>query len=249
MSFGGVRALDDVSLAVTEGTVHGILGPNGSGKTTLLNAICGFVRSSGEIWVGERLVSRVPTHRRIAIGLGRTFQNPRTTTALTVRELLLVGEHVRGTLAWWKVALAPRVADRELAMAHERATALIEQIGLDPQILDTRLTDLPAGVMKMVDLIRALVAEPTVLLVDEATSGMNEAEIEHLKVVLGDLRRHGVALVIVEHNVGFVADVCESITVLDMGRRICEGAPNEVLAREDVVRAYMGETSAGSAAG
>jgi branched-chain amino acid transport system ATP-binding protein len=242
VSFGGVHALTDVSITIPPGRVHGIIGPNGSGKTTLLNALSGFVRVSGGLYLDGQEITRMAAHRRAARGLGRTFQNPRGDHTLTVREVMRLGEHLRRLQPWWMVALAPRLADRAWEESNARACAFLAQVGLDESVLDSRLIDLPSGVMKMVDIGRALLGEPRVLLLDEPTSGMNEGEIEQLREVLNSIKTEDVTIVLVEHNLRFVSRTCETVTVLDGGRVLGEGVLDEVLANPDVVRAYIGES-------
>lgn len=242
--FGGLVALQDVSLAVTEGSVHGLLGPNGSGKTTLLNAASGFVRSSGEVRLFGEPLSRRPAHQRAGLGLLRTFQNPKLVQHLTVGELLRMGEHVRGVRPWWMVTALP-VADRRARLAGRgRAERALDQLGLDAGLLGAAIHELPQGVLKMVDIARALMADPRVLLLDEPSSGMSEQEIAELRNRLGGLRAGGTTLVLVEHNLGLVTAVCDTVTVLNLGRTICTGPTAEVFARPDVTDAFLG-TSGG----
>jgi ABC-type branched-subunit amino acid transport system ATPase component len=241
--FGGVHALEDVAVDVRPAEVHGLVGPNGSGKTTILNAICGFVAAEGEIALAGERIDGLAVHRRMALGLGRTFQNPRPVRELTVRDLMRIGEHQRGTQPWWQVALMPRAADRAQRATNERATRLLATLGLSVGLLDEQLVNLPSGVLKMVDIARALMGTPRVLLLDEPTSGMNEAEIGLLHAALGELRTGAMTIVLVEHNLRFMFDICDAMTVLDTGRVIGAGTPAEVFRREDVIRAYLGTES------
>lgn len=244
VSFGGVRALTDVSLSVTSERVHGIIGPNGSGKTTLLNALSGFVRVSGGIYLDGHEITRMAPHRRAAGGLGRTFQNPRGDHTLSVRQMLRLGEHLRRVQPWWMVALAPTVADRAWAQSDARAREFVRRAGLDESILNSRLTDLSAGVMKMIDIGRALLGRPRVLLLDEPTSGMNESEIARLRTILEELRTEGATVVLVEHNLRFVSMTCDVVTALSGGRVMTEGSLETVLGNKEVVEAYLGGASA-----
>jgi ABC-type branched-subunit amino acid transport system ATPase component len=241
VQFGGVKALTDVSFDVQGSEVHGLVGPNGSGKTTILNAVCGFIPAQGEVQVGGTRIERLASHRRMAMGLGRTFQNPRSSQGLTVRDLMRIGEHLRSVQPWWQVALVPRAADRALAASNERGAELLEMLGLPGRLLDEHVSRLPSGVLKIVDIARALMGTPRVLLLDEPTSGMNDAEIDVLHSALKHLRRSDVTIVLVEHNLRFMFDICDSMTVLNTGAVVARGAPAEVFAREDVIRAYMGE--------
>jgi branched-chain amino acid transport system ATP-binding protein len=241
VQFGGIKAISDVTVEVRGSEVHGLVGPNGSGKTTILNAICGFVAADGAIHVGETRIDRLPSHRRMATGLGRTFQNPRSSQGLTVRDLMRIGEHLRSVQPWWQVALTPRAADRALGASNQRAVRLLEMLGLPGRVLDDQVSRLPSGVLKIVDIARAMMGSPRLLLLDEPTSGMNDAEIEILHGALQRLRSSDVTIVLVEHNLRFMFDICDSMTVLNMGAVVARGAPAEVFAREDVIRAYMGE--------
>jgi branched-chain amino acid transport system ATP-binding protein len=243
VQFGGVHAVQDVTLSVAAARVHGLVGPNGSGKTTVLNAICGFVDTAGEIEVGGSRIERMPSARRMALGLGRTFQNPRPTRDLTVRELLRIGEHLRKVQPWWQVALTPWAADRALRASSRRATQMLELVGLEAALLDERLINLSAGVLKMVDIARALMAQPSALLLDEPTSGMNETEIDILHDALQELRKTSLTLLLIEHNLDFMFDICDEMTVLETGRIVASGEPESVFREEAVIRAYMGNAA------
>jgi ABC-type branched-subunit amino acid transport system ATPase component len=238
--FGGVSALNTVSLSVAPGSIHGVIGPNGSGKTTFLNAVCGFVRCSGDIRLLGRSVVGLPPHRRIGMGLGRTFQNPKVGEDLTVRDLLRIGEYRLGTRPFWKEAFAPWLAEADRKQAQHRASRTLDELGIDLASLDIAATSLPQGTLKLLDLARALLGAPKVLLLDECTSGLNEAEI----IVMREQMRRprgNITLIVVEHNVQFLSDVCDHVTVLDAGQRIADGTIVDVLKLPEVVKAYMGE--------
>lgn len=243
VQFGGVRAVSEMSVRVLPATVHGLLGPNGSGKTTMLNAACGFVRSTGQVRLHGELLSGKAPHQRAKMGLLRTFQNPKLVPHLTVAELLRMGEHAQGVRPWWLVAANP-VADRKARQAaRAHAESVLQLLRLDPAILGARIDSLPQGVVKMVDVARALMAEPKVLLLDEPSSGMSEAEIDGLRERLLTLKARGTALVLVEHNIGLVEAVCDEVTVLDLGTFVCTGPPAEVLERDDVIEAFLGTSA------
>lgn len=243
VSFGGVRAVTDMALAVQPATVHGLLGPNGSGKTTVLNAACGFVRSTGRVRLHGQMISGASPHRRAQMGLLRTFQNPKLVPHLTVAELLRMGEHAQGVRPWWLVAANPFADHKARRAGRAHAESVLEQLHLDPAILGARIDSLPQGVLKMVDIARALMAEPKVLLLDEPSSGMSESEIHGLRERLLALRSRGTALVLVEHNIGLVEAVCDEVTVLNLGALVCTGPPAEVLERDDVIEAFLGTTA------
>lgn len=242
--FGGLQAVQGVTLDVEPGSVHGLLGPNGSGKTTVLNAASGFVRASGEIRLFGQSLQRRSAHRRAGRGLLRTFQNPKLVQGLTVGELLRMGEHVRKARPWWQVALLPPLDRRARLAGLERARSALRLLHLDPALIDAPIHELPQGVLKMVDIARALMADPTVLLLDEPSSGMSEEEITGLRGRLTELAARGTTLVLVEHNLGLVRAVCSTVTVLNLGRSVCTGRTAEVLARSDVVDAFLGTSIA-----
>lgn len=247
VSFGGIHALRGVSLSVPLGAIYGIVGPNGSGKTTVLNAVSGFVRSSGGIHVLGHSVSRWPSHRRFGLGMARTFQVPKISHTLTVWELMRMGDHGRRDRAWWKETLAPWAAAREERETRRRAGDTLESLGLDTGLLDTRVQTLAQGIIKMLDVARALMAAPTLLLLDEPTAGMNEAEIANLAQRLQALNAAGLTIAVVEHNIRFLAGACHIVAVLHVGRKICDGRPEEVLIRPDVIEAYLGDVDTGFA--
>lgn len=238
--FGGLRALQDISISVEAGSIHGLLGPNGSGKTTLLNAVCGFVVSTGDVRLfGESVIHR-PTHDRARSGLLRTFQNPKLVEHLTVMELLRMGEHSRRIRPWWQVAAFP-LRDRRARIGSQiRSADALEKLRLDSSLLTVPIHELPQGVLKMVDIARALMADPKVLLLDEPSSGMSEEEIVGLHARLLGLAESGITLLLVEHNLGLIRGVCEKVTVLNLGTMVGTGFTAEVLARPDVVDSFLG---------
>jgi ABC-type branched-subunit amino acid transport system ATPase component len=242
--FGGVVALHGVSLSVPRASLYGIIGPNGSGKTTMINALCGFVRASGTMRLLGRSLAGVAPHRRVDMGLGRTFQNPRVGDDLTVRDLLRIGAYRHGVRPFWQEALRPWRAAAEAAAFDARARRLLNELGLALPDLDAPVASLAHGVVKVLDLARALMSEPSVVLLDELTSGLNEAEIAVMRAQLRRLRDQALTIVIVEHNVRFLTDVCDEVTVLDAGRDIAAGRIQDVLRLPAVIEAYMGEDTA-----
>jgi branched-chain amino acid transport system ATP-binding protein len=239
--FAGVFALDKVSLSVAPGTIHGIIGPNGSGKTTMLNALCGFVPCTGEARLFGRPLIGLAPHRRASCGLGRTFQNPKVDHRLSVREVLRIGEHERRARPLWKEAFLPWLADADARETERRAQAICAELGIALPSLDMPLASVPHGTVKMLDLARALMGEPRLVLLDESTSGLSQADIAVMHDQLARLRARGVTIVVVEHNVRFLSDVCDHVTVLDAGRRIADGEIAQVLRLPQVLKAYMGE--------
>lgn len=239
--FGSMAALDAVSMTVAAGSIHGIIGPNGSGKTTLLNALCGFVACSGRASLFGRSLLGLAPHRRADVGLGRTFQNPKVDNDLTVRDVLRIGEHRRGARPFWKEAFAPWLADEDSAITDRRASRLCQELGIQLPSLDVPLASIAYGTVKLLDLARALMGEPRIVLLDEVTSGLSASDIALVQHEIRRLHERGVTVVVVEHNIRFLIDLCHQVTVLDAGRRIAGGGVREVLRQPQVVKAYMGD--------
>lgn len=237
--FGGVTALEDVSLSVAAGEAVGVIGPNGAGKTTLFNAICGFVRpQAGRIVVGGQEQRRIRPHQLSQLGIGRTLQGVGLFKGLTVLENVMAGAQrfARSTLLHSLFA-APR-AERDLRELRERAQRALERVGC-AELADRYPDSLPYAFQKRVAIARCLAGEPKLLLLDEPAGGLDGAELEGLANLLDGLRGE-VAVVLVDHNLDFVARICERVAVLDFGRLICTGTPEEVRRDRRVAEAYLG---------
>ncbi|WP_156753611.1 ABC transporter ATP-binding protein [Actinokineospora pegani] len=237
--FGGVTALDGVSLDVAAGTVHGVIGPNGAGKTTLFNVVCGFVPAAeGAVMLRDKRLRRTRPHDLAGLGIARTVQGLGLFGGLTVLENVLVGArgHQRSSALGALLGLPGSARDeRRLA---ERAEAVLAELdiarwrGALPGVL-------PHGVRKRVALARALVAEPELLMLDEPAAGLSEVEIEDLVALLRGLTDR-TSVLLVEHHMDMVMRVCDHITVLDFGRVIADGPPAVVRADPAVLTAYLG---------
>ncbi len=226
--FGGNMALDAASLAAESGQVTGLIGPNGAGKTTLFNVVSGLLPpTSGRISIEGRDVTKLNPSKRARKGLARTFQRLELFTMLTVRENIRVAAD---TYRRWS---------RDKEDPGRLTEAIIDRVGLRP-VADVRVTSLPTGQGRLVELGRALVCKPSTLLLDEPASGQDESETEQFARLLRQLAGEGMAVVLVEHDVQLVMAVCDRISVLDFGRIIATGTPAEVQKDEAVLAAYLG---------
>jgi branched-chain amino acid transport system ATP-binding protein len=227
--FGGLLAVDDVTLDAAEGVITGLIGPNGAGKTTLFNVITGMQTADrGKVRVNGRSVTGVAPHRRARLGLGRTFQRLELFGSLTVRDNIRVAASLHRQ--WSSMRADPaRVAGE-----------LIDRLGLG-HLADERADTLSTGSGRMVELARCLACEPTVLLLDEPASGQDDDETAHFARVLLELAGSGMTVLLVEHDMNLVMSVCQRIHVLDFGRLLASGMPEEIRADPTVRGAYLGE--------
>ena len=238
--FGGVRALDAVSLHLRAGEVHGLIGPNGSGKTTLLNMLSGYYPSdAGAILFEGAPITTASVRLRARLGVARTFQKPRLLGALTVLDNVMVGCWRDAASGFLATALAWPPVRRRQAVLRERARELALGVGLG-HALHRRASLLEHAEQRFLEIARALAARPQFLLLDEPAGGLTETEIRHLEAVVRTLREAGVGVLLVEHHTDFVFRVCSRVTTLDRGRIIAEGTPEQVRCDPEVNRVYLG---------
>ncbi|GAC1579950.1 MAG: ABC transporter ATP-binding protein [Candidatus Elarobacter sp.] len=236
--FGGVRAVDDVSLAVREGTIHALIGPNGAGKTTFFNAVSGFAfPEQGRVTFRGTDVTRTINWRRIAMGMGRTFQTPSVFPELTVDENIRLGVRAHA-----KQAFALRAPSGEAAAAvNRRVDELLGFVNLTP-LRDRPIAELAHGSQRLCEIAMSLSTDPILVLLDEPMAGLAEAETDRIMGVIRDLReRLGLTVLFVEHNMRVVLSLADRITVLDRGKLLAEGTPDEIAANDAVRSAYLGE--------
>jgi branched-chain amino acid transport system ATP-binding protein len=242
-SFGGIHAVHDISFEVRPGESLGLVGPNGAGKTTLFNCVCGQLRhDDGEILFGGVPLSGIPTFKRARLGIGRTYQKVEVFTDMSVRDHLMVAERSRrGEGRLWKDLLNMSRVSQEEA---DNVDATLDLVGIS-SLADTSVNALGLGNCRLVELARALAAEPKILLADEPSSGLDIHETAEVAAVLRTVQRErGTAILLVEHDLSMVGEVVDRTVVMDLGSMLCEGTFDEVMANPEVRHAYLGQMGA-----
>jgi branched-chain amino acid transport system ATP-binding protein len=239
-SFGGVQAVNDVSFEVSTGSIMGLIGPNGAGKTTVFNLITGIYRpDQGEITFDEKSIVNLLTHSIISLGIARTFQTIRLFQNLSVLENVLAGCHSRMKSGSLQAMLRTPFQRGEEKAALARALQALEFVGLRPDA-EQLAKNLSYGNQRLLEIARALVTEPRLLILDEPAGGMNEQETTDLITLIRKIRDQGTTILLIEHDMSLVMRVCENIVVLDYGAKISEGTAETVKSDPLVIEAYLG---------
>jgi ABC-type branched-subunit amino acid transport system ATPase component len=238
--FGGVTALQGASLSLNRGEILAVIGPNGSGKSTLFNAITGFVNlAEGKVSVDGTSLTGIEAHRRIASGISRTFQTPRIDPHASVEDATLAGFYPRARTSVWSALFRPPSMRKSEGELRRRCEQLLADLNLS-SVAKQPLNELPMGLVRMVDIARAMAASPNYLLLDEPAAGLSRAEQKTFVEQVRRLAQQGVGILLVEHNFRLVKTLADRVVVLDRGKVLLRGTAEEVSSRPEFVQAYLG---------
>ena len=239
--FGGVIALDHVSFSISQGDITGVIGPNGAGKTTLFNIITGiYTQSAGKVLLEGTDVSGLAPEQLAQRGLVRTFQNIELFSGMTVRENVMVGMHTKSSSGLLACAFKMPWSIAEERRIHERSMECLEFTGIT-DLADVTAGNLPFGKGRLLEVSRALALEPRIILMDEPAAGLNSQETLEFSHLIQRIRKKGITVVLVEHDMELIMDICDRIVVLNLGKKLAEGTSQEIQDNPEVVAAYLGE--------
>lgn len=241
MQFGGLKAVDNVDMEIRKGAIHALIGPNGAGKTTFFNVVSGiYVPTSGSVTLEGQDITKLKAHQITSLGIARTFQNILLFDQMTALENVMVGRHCRTQSTVWGAIFRTPKMKREEKLCYEKSLEILDFVGLKDEA-NVDANSLPYGKKRILEIARALVSEPKIIMLDEPCAGMNTTETEDLLTTIYKIRDTGVTILLVEHDMKFVMQVADQITVLDHGMKIAEGVPEEIKKNPVVIEAYLGK--------
>lgn len=242
-SFGGIKALDNISFEVQEGTIHALIGPNGAGKTTLVNMISGIYSvEQGKIFFNDEDITNVPTHKLVNKHIMRTFQNLEICENMTVMENVLLGFNINMNKSLLKCSFQfESILDDEEKFKHI-ALSHLKRVGLE-DVAYKKCSSLSYGVLKKVEIVRALAINPKLLLLDEPVAGLNGTETAEISEIIKEIATEGVTVLLIEHDMKMIMNISDRITVINFGHMLAEGTPAQISSNPEVIRAYLGEGS------
>lgn len=239
--FGGVTALKDVSFTINRGEITGVIGPNGAGKTTLFNIITGiYTQTSGKVFFEGKDISGLPSEKLAPLGMVRTFQNIELFGGMTVLENVMVGLHSKSRSGMFSCACKMPWATSEERKIREAGLQWLEFTGIT-DLAEVTAGNLPFGKGRLLEIARALASEPRMILMDEPAAGLNSQETWQLSQLIKRIRDLGITIVLVEHDMELVMDICDRIVVLNLGEKLAEGTPRQIQENDAVIAAYLGE--------
>lgn len=240
INFGGLRAVDDLSFSIKEGSVVALIGPNGAGKTTVFNMITGVYKpTSGKIFWRDKEITGTPPSKIAALGIRRTFQTIRLFPEMTVFENVRAGCYLQAKQSWWQGLLRLPSQRREEEKLSEKTMRVLKQLDLE-NVMHEKAVSLSYGLQRRVELARTLVADPALIILDEPAAGLNDSESAELNEIIFSIRDAGVTILLVEHDMNVVMNVADHIVVINFGRKIAEGDAASIRNNPAVIEAYLG---------
>jgi branched-chain amino acid transport system ATP-binding protein len=243
-SFGGLRAVQDVSFSVEKNSIKAVIGPNGAGKTTLFNLISGMLQAdAGEVLIDGQPINGQPPHLITRCGISRTFQNIKLFSRMSVIENVMLGRHIRSRSGFLSAMLHLPMTRREERAIREASMEILNMLGIN-NLAGTEATSLPFGQQRIVEIARALATEPSLLLLDEPAAGLNIYETAQISDMILKIRKKGITVLVIEHDMSLVMNISDEIVVLASGNKIAEGPPSDIQKNDEVIRVYLGEEDA-----